>query len=237
MSQIECVLVWDLEANCRCLNGEQNTLPSDQPVEIVEFPVCPFFTKSQSRIVEPFHSYVKPSVPITEACTSLTGITQNHVAQADDLMGVVENLDTWMKQHKFASEEGKLMNTIFACCGNYDPRALINEANRLGIQLPPYFYEPFMNIKVIYSDYLDSINAQPLQRNGKPKKRKDNEPFSNMGMTDVLETFGLTLEGRHHCGIDDAQNIKRIVGEMYKRGVPFRTTGVVDRNGVFKKMQ
>lgn len=227
MSVIDTVLVWDLEANCRCLNGEVDTLPSDQPIEIVEFPVCPFFPKSESRSVEPFHSYVKPSVPITDACTSLTGITQDHVENADDLR-------SWMKQHAFDSDEA---NTIFACCGNYDPRALINEANRLGIQLPSYFYKPFMNIKVIYSDYLDSINSPPLQRNGKPKKRKDNESYSNLGMTDVLETLGLTLEGRHHSGIDDAKNISRIVAELYKRCVTFRATGVIDRNGVYKKIQ
>jgi len=37
-------------------------------------------------------------------------------------------------------------------------------------------------------------------------------------MTDMLEDMKLTLEGKHHSGIDDCKNIGRIVVEMLKQG-------------------
>lgn len=40
-------------------------------------------------------------------------------------------------------------------------------------------------------------------------------------MTEMLKTFGLELEGRHHSGIDDVYNIARVTIELLKRGVKF----------------
>lgn len=39
-----------------------------------------------------------------------------------------------------------------------------------------------------------------------------------LGMAPMLQTLGLKLEGRHHSGVDDCQNILRIVQRMRKDG-------------------
>jgi inhibitor of KinA sporulation pathway (predicted exonuclease) len=218
------LLVWDIEANCHDLNCEK-----DQPIEIIEIPICPLSIVKHHFSHKPFHAYVKPCVPLTKACTVLTGITQTHVGCADDLNTVVNRLDSWMKQHGFSLDNCTLNESLFACCGNYDPKALISEANRLNINLPQYFYQPFMNIKVIFSDYLDSINLAPTQQ----FRRHNNEPYPNLCMTKMLNILGLPLIGKHHSGIDDANNLTRIAIHLLEKGMCFRATGIVDHNGMF----
>ena len=45
------------------------------------------------------------------------------------------------------------------------------------------------------------------------------------GMTRMLRTLGLRLEGRHHSGIDDTRNIARIVAALAGRGAIIGVTG------------
>lgn len=40
-------------------------------------------------------------------------------------------------------------------------------------------------------------------------------------MVEMLKTFGLELEGKHHSGIDDVYNIARVTMELLKRGIKF----------------
>ena len=44
------------------------------------------------------------------------------------------------------------------------------------------------------------------------------------GMTDMLEQQHLVLEGRHHCGLDDARNIARVVAALVRVGATLRAT-------------
>lgn len=38
------------------------------------------------------------------------------------------------------------------------------------------------------------------------------------GMASMLEELGLTLDGRHHSGLDDSRNIAKILMELLRRG-------------------
>lgn len=40
-------------------------------------------------------------------------------------------------------------------------------------------------------------------------------------MTEMLQMFGLKLEGKHHSGIDDTLNIARVAQELIKRNIKF----------------
>ncbi len=42
------------------------------------------------------------------------------------------------------------------------------------------------------------------------------------GMTDMLKSCGLELEGRHHSGIDDTRNIARVLRKMLSDGYRFK---------------
>ena len=73
-NQTECydyLAVIDFEATCQ----ENNT--ADYKHEIIEFPIVLVDT-AQRKIVDEFHSYVRPVLNprLTEFCTTLTGITQ-----------------------------------------------------------------------------------------------------------------------------------------------------------------
>jgi len=45
------------------------------------------------------------------------------------------------------------------------------------------------------------------------------------GMMDMLRILNLKHEGRHHCGIDDCQNIANIVKAMGSEGYEFKMNG------------
>lgn len=42
--------------------------------------------------------------------------------------------------------------------------------------------------------------------------------FAKQGMAGMLKTCGLTLDGRHHSGIDDSKNIAKIVQHLTDQG-------------------
>ena len=51
-----------------------------------------------------------------------------------------------------------------------------------------------------------------------PEGWKGKGKYRARGMTDMLDSLGLELEGRHHSGIDDTLNIARVVVELLQRG-------------------
>ena len=51
------------------------------------------------------------------------------------------------------------------------------------------------------------------------------------GMVGMLERLGLTLEGRHHSGIDDCRNISKVVRALAQRGVVLECTATTEGVG------
>jgi inhibitor of KinA sporulation pathway (predicted exonuclease) len=89
-------------------------------------------------------------------------------------------------------------NRLWASWGNYDKRIFVDQCKAMDVQYP--FSDHHVNIRKVYS---------------KLEKEKH-----LMGMPQGLEKLGLTLEGTHHRGMDDAWNIARIFGALLaKHGV------------------
>jgi len=78
---------------------------------------------------------------------------------------------------------------LFGSWGDYDRTQLAQDATYHGVRLP--FAKHHLNLKKRFSEQL-----------GEPKR---------FGMAGALERVGLTLEGTHHRGIDDARNIARLL--------------------------
>ncbi len=78
---------------------------------------------------------------------------------------------------------------LFCCWGDYDYNQLTKECRDGGIVYP--FGPEHLNLKARFSE-----------RQGLRKK---------LGMARALRKAGLTLEGSHHRGIDDARNIARLL--------------------------
>jgi inhibitor of KinA sporulation pathway (predicted exonuclease) len=78
---------------------------------------------------------------------------------------------------------------LFGSWGDYDRNQLAQDAAHHRVQLP--FAKHHVNLKKRFSEQL-----------GEPKR---------FGMDGALKRVGLTLEGTHHRGIDDARNIARLL--------------------------
>ncbi len=78
---------------------------------------------------------------------------------------------------------------LFCSWGDYDKNQLAQDAAFHAMRLP--FGQEHVNLKKRFSEQL-----------GEPKR---------FGMDSALARVGLTLEGTHHRGIDDARNIARLL--------------------------
>lgn len=78
---------------------------------------------------------------------------------------------------------------LFCSWGNYDKNQFEQDARHHRVQLP--FRNQHLNLKQAFSD-----------ANGSRRK---------FGMAGALRRVGMTLDGTHHRGIDDARNIARLL--------------------------
>ena len=87
-------------------------------------------------------------------------------------------------------------SVLFCSWGDYDRNQLAQDAAYNGIEVP--WARHHLNMKRHFSERL-----------GESKK---------FGMDGALRRAGLTLEGTHHRGIDDARNIARLVTWLLRGG-------------------
>ena len=162
--------------------------------EIIEFPVLKVNVRTLS-VEATFHTYVQPTVQpnITPFITKLTGITQDKVTGQPVLPDVLNRLDRWMRSQGLLDEK---VNFIFVTCGDWDLKmALPINCDFLKLDYPDYLRR-WVNIKKYFQDITG-------RRGG--------------GMEKMLYALGLTLDGRHHSGIDDSKNIAKLMLELMKR--------------------
>lgn len=90
--------VLDFEANCI----RDGVLV---PQEIIEVPVVVYCTAT-GRILgdREFHSYCKPTVPVTTFCTELTGITAATLEGAPTFRAVYADLQRWYYENGWSAD-------------------------------------------------------------------------------------------------------------------------------------
>ena len=84
----------------------------------------------------------------------------------------------------------------WASWGDYDRKQFLRQCDATGVRYP-------------FGSVHTNAKQQFAQANGWPK---------GVGMHQALEAARLPLEGRHHCGADDAWNIAALVLRMIERG-------------------
>ena len=163
-------------------------------MEMIEFPVL----KVNARTMETesiFHTYVQPVIheKLNPVCTEITGITQDMVDGQPTLPETLAMLDEWMKKEGLL-EKG--VHSCFVTCGDWDlKKGLPVNCDYLGIAYPDYL-KRWINIK----SYFQAIVGK-----------------KGYGMKTMLDDLKLTLDGRHHSGIDDSKNIAKIWRELARR--------------------
>ena len=177
-------LVLDFEATC-------DNAVKIKPQEIIEFPVLKVNAKTM-KMESTFHTYVQPTAHpvLTPFCTELTGITQEMVDGQPTLPQVLEQFHEWMSRNGLL-EEG--VTSCFVTCGDWDLKTMLpGQCKYFKIPVRKYFRK-WVNIKRIFQ----AVTGQ-----------------RSTGMPGMLSSLGLTLEGRHHSGIDDSKNIACILAKL-----------------------
>ena len=190
-------LVLDFEATC-----ERNDPTQSSWSEIIEWPCVLLDAKTLQPVAE-FHAYVRPTgrSRLTAFCTELTGITQAQVDAAEPIAAVVKRFAKWLPTTLGTND---LSGVLPVTCGEPDLSSMLpRECARKSLQVPPVLSR-YCNIKRPFGEHMQC----------KPG-----------GMTRMLRTLGLRLEGRHHSGIDDTRNIARILAALAGRGAIIGVTG------------
>jgi len=209
INPVKYLLILDFEATCD--QAEENTTNVRfGPPEIIEFPTI-IFNVDARKVEGEFHTYVKPQVnPIlTKFCTQLTGIQQNWVDQAPILIDVLKRHDIWLHENGFLVN-GQVTEKSFAyvTCGDWDLKQMLpGQCDRLKYKRHHYFWQ-WINIKFIFQRVTG---------------------ISGKGMAQMLQVLKLSLEGKHHSGIDDCRNITKIAHALIERGGVFYYNNCISR--------
>ncbi|MBK1851114.1 exonuclease domain-containing protein [Marinobacter sp. 1-4A] len=180
------LLIVDLEATC----WENRTTPTGEPqntenMEIIEFGCA--LSDRNGKLLDSQSFLVRPTVntKLSEFCTSLTSITQSMVDAAPTFLEACRMSDAWLGQPHD--------DFIWCSWGNYDRLHIQASGQEYGCA-PVFMRFPHLNLKRIW-------------RQTTGQKRKS-------GMIHALAFHGLTVEGHHHRGVDDARNMVRLMPYM-----------------------
>jgi inhibitor of KinA sporulation pathway (predicted exonuclease) len=153
-------------------------------------------------------------------CTKLTGITQKTVDAGCAFPEAHLQHEKWMRKciPNFDTSDVRIMtmgrwdmNTQFpkdVIRWNIDPKKIHK------------VYKKYVNIKDLFGDF--------LMKKGLLKSTK------GFGMKGMLEFLDLTLDGRHHSGIDDCKNTMKILEKLVKMGAT-TTDMIVYESDFFRK--
>lgn len=181
------VYVVDVEATCWASDEERGT----QPNEVIEIGICRLEMKT-GKVDEVSSYIVKPQfTTVSPFCTSLTGWTQEQIDVGGTMLATLAAI----------RENYRLGNdNVWFSWGEYDRVKLSSNEHERGGVLDLYGIQRQDNI----FSRMKHFNAKSLMM-----LRERHE--KGMGMARALNYYGLTLDGRHHNGADDAANIAKLV--------------------------
>jgi inhibitor of KinA sporulation pathway (predicted exonuclease)/ASC-1-like (ASCH) protein len=174
-------------------------VPQSSEWEIVEFPIVVVDATRLQILSNEFHRFVRPTTnpQLSRQCIENCGIKQSDVDAASPIDVVVGEAIAWLRELNIGS------NLAVVTCGDYDlGTALRVESQRKSFHLPDWLCK-WINIKVPFASQFGKT----------------------IGMKGMLSHLKLILDGRHHCGRDDARNIAKIVIELLKAGIALEVTG------------
>ena len=150
------------------------------PNEIIE--IGAVLIDENQKIVSEFVQFVKPvKHPIlSDFCKKLTSIEQSDVDEAPYFPEAIEKFQKWMK---YGTEP-----YVLCSWGFYDKKQLRSDC-------------------AIHNMNADWINRHISIKHQYAEIKQLKRP---VGMPSALKKEGLSLDGTHHRGIDDARNIAKI---------------------------
>ena len=172
-------VVFDLEATCDDIAGWDN--------ETLQIGAVRGSDRAE------FNHFIKPvRTPITPFCIGLTGITEEHVAKAQNFPDVYTAFIRWAREGMCTDEQ-----LVLCSWGFYDRKQLEKDLQLWGLE-----------DKVVNSNTTHiSIKHQYSIITGSKL----------VGVGKALRREGMVFDGRPHDGMDDARNIFKIFLKYYDR--------------------
>ncbi|KAK9477510.1 ribonuclease H-like domain-containing protein [Lipomyces japonicus] len=218
-----------------CLDIEA-TFEQDVPFgssshEVIEFG-CVLIDGHKQKILDRFHSYVKPAVDQTlhQSCVDYTGVTQDMVDTAPTFAQMISLLDQFMLKHGevlqplvgISSLTSSSSSSSSSSSETADGDQVFNRyatvRNFAWVTDGTADIERFLCSKscLINRVQLPSYMSGPyvdLQR----LYRQSFTSRSGCRLADMLNKFGLKFQGRQHCAIDDANAVAMIVLQFIEK--------------------
>lgn len=190
---LDTIVVLDFEATCQ-------TDGAPDPQEVIEFPSV-LVSLRERAVLDSFSSFVRPvhHPRLSDFCRQLTSIRQEDVDGAPTFPEVLAAHRAWLAGHGLGDDD-----FAFVTCGDWDLVSMMpRQCAAAGISVVglPRMYRRWINIKRVFVETVRKARSY--------------------GMTSMLRSLHLTLEGTHHRGIDDCHNIARIALELAARGGRF----------------
>jgi len=155
--------------------------------EVIEIGVAVIDLK-KGEVVDKDSTFITPVKSwITPFCTQLTTITAEDVLAKNGARTFPEAI-RWL--NKFGPK-----NKVWCSWGDYDRTMLERQCRTMHVEYP--FGVGHINVKTMMA-LLEGLGR-------------------GIGAKEAVEYFGMTWEGQHHRGIDDACNIGRVMLELIKR--------------------
>ena len=167
---------------------EDRSIDANFDNEIIEIGAVKIKDK---KIIDKFSIFVKPieNSKLTIFCKELTSIKQEDVDNGYSFTEAIEMFYNW------ASDNGK-EEVLFASWGYYDKKQIEKDCLRHSIENT--YIKRHISIKHQYSEEVLKVKKY-------------------FGIKKALRKEGLTFEGTHHRGIDDATNIAKIFIKHFNR--------------------
>lgn len=137
-----------------------------------------------------FHSFVRP-VRNPALTEFCTQLTSITQAEVDEAREFLEVLELWR------SWAERFAGSVFSSWGQYDRNQLEQDCRYHNVTYP--FSPEHINLKARFSSRIG-------------QRRR-------FGLSQALSRAGLTFDGTHHRGIDDARNIARLLPYIYRDDV------------------
>ena len=123
----------------------------------------------------------------------------------------------WERYREFLKAQGVYENPnsyVFVTCGNWDLNTML--PNQLDISESAEGRDDAGKLVEPYNRWINLKSAF----------KKHYQSRFNAGMAEMLKRLKMDLEGRHHPGIDDCQNILRIAQRMLEDGWEPKAAGL-----------
>lgn len=161
--------------------------------EIIEFPVIVLDTTTL-EVAGRFHRWVKPVRLFEEQAKIYPRGQTNNQSSAKPFSTVLTEFHQWMNEHKFAD------SVLFVTCGDWDLRKQVPRQCGISCVWRPPYLDHWVNIKELFNQHNKSRRGV-------------------RGMRGLLNKLGLPLEGKHHLGMHDVNNICRCLAAMLDDGI------------------